>query len=121
MKIVIVQFFSITFSIALCLSQNYDRGLYGVGTARKDRVGMPEMTADRKMRRDHNYMYSDKRACCKWFDRRSVLMLFSNIEGISTTSTVLYRQNGSASKVQVPCPDVTKMYNQGMGGVDLID
>ena len=47
--------------------------LYGVGTARKDRVEMPEMTADRKMRRrDHNYMSSDKVGCCKWFDRRSV-------------------------------------------------
>ena len=109
MKIVIVQFFSITFSIALHLSQNYDQGLYGVGTARKDRVGMPKMMADRKMRRDHNYIYSDKVACCKWFDRRSVLMLFSNTEGMSTTSTVPRRQKGSASKIQVPCADVIKM------------
>ena len=83
---------------------------------------MPKMTAGCKMRRgDHDYMYSDKVACCKWFDRRSVLMLFSNIEGMSTTSTVLRRQKGSASKIEVPCPDVIKMYNQVMGGVDLID
>ena len=80
------------------------------------------MTADRKMRRvDHDCMYSDKIACCKWFDRGSVLMLFSNIEGMSTTSTILCRQKGSASKILVPCPDVIKMYNQGIGGVDLID
>ena len=96
--------------------------LHGVGTARKDRVGMPEMTADRKMRRgDHDYMHSDKVVCCKWFDRRSVLILLSNIEVMSTTSTVLRRQKGSESKIQVPCPDVIKMYSHGMGGVDLID
>ena len=77
------------------------------------------MTTDRKIRRgDHHYMYSDKVACCKWFDRRSVLMLFSNIEGMSTTSTILRRQKRSASKIQVLCADVIKMYN---GGVDLID
>ena len=33
------------------ITKLFDRGLYGVGTARKDRVGMTEMTADRKMRR----------------------------------------------------------------------
>ena len=84
----------------LLITKLYDRGLYGVGTARKDRVGMPEMTPDKKMRRgDHDYMYSDRVACCKWFDRRSVLILFSNIEGMSTTSTVIRWQKGSASKI----------------------
>ena len=72
-------------------------------------------------RSDHDYMYSDKVAYCKWFDRRSVLRLFCNIEGMLTTSTVLRRQKGSASKTQVPCADVIKMYNQGMSCVDLID
>ena len=70
------------------------------------------------MRRgDPDSMYSEKVACCKWLDRCSVLMLFSNIEGMSTTSTVLRQQKGSASKIQVPCPDVIKMYKQGMSGV----
>ena len=74
------------------------------------------------MRRDdHDYMYSEKVTCCKWFDRRSVLMLFSNSEGMSTTSTIFHRQKGSGSKILVPCPDVIKMYNQGMCGVDLIN
>ena len=115
-------FFNNFFNSPSLITKLYDRDLYGICTARKDRVGMPEMTANRKMRRgDHDYMYSDKVACCKWFDRRSVLMLFSNIEVMSTTSTVLCRQKGSASKIQVPCLDVIKMFNQGMGGVDLID
>ena len=115
-------FFDNFFNSPSLIKKLYDRGLYEVGTARKDRVGMPEMTTDRKMKRgDHDYMYSDKVAFCKWFDRRSVLMLFCNIEEMLTTSTVLRQQKGSASKIQVPCPHFIKMYNQGMGGVDLID
>ena len=83
---------------------------------------MPEMPDDRKMKRgDFEYLYSDKVACCKWLDRRSVTILFSNVEGMATTSTVPRRQKGSASKIQVTCPNVIKMYNRGMGGVDIID
>ena len=115
-------FFDNFFNSPSLVTKLYDRRSYGVGTARKDKVEMPQMTEDRKMRRgDHDYMYSEKVACCKWFDRRSVLMLFSNIEGMSTISTVLPQQKGSASKIQVPCPDVIKMCNQDMGDVDLID
>ena len=48
-------------------------------------------------------------------------MLFNNVEGMTTTSTVFRRRKGSASKFQVPCPDIIKMYNQGIGGVDFVD
>ena len=48
-------------------------------------------------------------------------MLFSNIEGMSTVSAVHCRQKGSANKISVACPDVIKLYNRNMGGVDLID
>ena len=91
-------FFHNFFNTPSLITKLLDRGLYGVGTARKDRVEMPKMAADRKMRTgDLDYMYSDKVACCKWFDRRSVLMLFSNIVGMSKTSTTLRRQKRSAS------------------------
>ena len=48
-------------------------------------------------------------------------MLFSNISGMQSTSTAQGRMKGSATKIPVPCPDTIKMYNQGMGGVDLVD
>ena len=48
-------FFDNFFNSPSLITKLYDRGLYGVGTARKDRVEMPEMTGDRKMRRvDHD-------------------------------------------------------------------
>ena len=94
----------------------------GIGTAQKDRKGILEMHVSRKMKRgDFEYLYSEKVACCKWLDRRSVTMLFSNVEEIATKSTVPCRQKGSPSKIQVPCPGVIKMSNKGMGSVDLID
>ena len=48
-------------------------------------------------------------------------MLVSNAEVVITTSTVLSRQKKSPSKVEILCPDGIKMYNQEMGGVDLVD
>ena len=80
------------------------------------------MPVDRKMKRgDSQYLYSNKIAYCKWLDRHSVTMLFSSVEGMTTTSTDPRRQKGSASKNQVSCPDLIKKYNKGIGGVDLID
>ena len=46
-------------------------------------------------------------------------MRLSNVEGMTTTSAILQHQRESTSRVQVPCPDVIKMYKQLMGGVDL--
>ena len=40
---------------------------------------------------------------------------------MATTSTVSLRQNGSAIEIQVPCPYTVKIYNKGMGVVDLVD
>ena len=48
-------------------------------------------------------------------------MQFNNVEGMATASTATYQKKGSASKIQVPFPDLIKMYKKGMGCVDLID
>ena len=80
------------------------------------------MPVDGNMKRcDSEYLYSDKVACCKQLDRHVVTILLSNIEEMATTSTVSLRQNGSATEIQVPCPYVVKIYNKGMGVVDLVD
>ena len=59
-----------------------DKGLYGIGTARMERKGMPKMKPDKQMKRgDHEYQFTENVACCKWFDRRSVTMLASKTSG----------------------------------------
>ena len=98
----------------------YEGGLYDIGTVQKNRKGMQQMPVERKIKRDDfEHLYSDKVPCCNWLDRRLVTMLFSNVEGMTTTSTIPHQQKRSASKV--PCHDVIKMYNKGMSGVDLND
>ena len=67
----------------------YESCLYGIGTAQKDRKGMLEMLVDRKVKRgDFKYLYSNAIARCKWLNRCSVTMLFSNVEWMATTFTV---------------------------------
>ena len=50
---------------------------------------MPKMKPDKQIERgDHKYQFTDKVACCKWFDRQSLTMQFSDISGMPPTSTV---------------------------------
>ena len=100
----------------------YERRLYGIGTAGKDRKRIPEMPIDRRMKRgDFEYLYSDEVTYCKWLDRCSVTMLFTNVKGMATISTVPRRQEGSELKIQINCPGFIKIYSKEMGGVGLID
>ena len=100
----------------------YQHGIYGIGTIRKDRKHMPSMVPDKAMKRgDHEFQYSDKAISCKWFDNRAVRLLGSNVEGFDAVSVVSCLQKGAATKVNVSCPAMVKIYNYGMDGVDLMD
>ena len=100
-------FFDNFFNSPSLIIKLFDKGLYGIGTARMDRKGMPKMKPDKQMKKgDHECQFTDKVTCCKWFDRRSVTMLFSNISGIQSTSTVQQRMKQSTTKIPVPCPNV---------------
>ena len=82
---------------------------------------MPAFPSYKKLKRgDSDYQFSTDAGCCKWMDNRSVVMLFSNIEGMQTKSLV-QRVKGSAAKVSVSCPDVIKLCNKGVGELDLVD
>ena len=100
----------------------YERGLYGIGTAQKDTERMLEIPVDIRMKRgDFEYLYSNKVAWGRWLYRHSITILFSNADEMATKPTVPRWQKRSTSKIQVPCPDVIKIYKKGMGGVDLIE
>ena len=83
---------------------------------------MPLMVLGKAMKQeDHEFQYSDKAISCKWFDNRAVHLLGSNVVGFDAVSIVSHRQTGAATKVNVSCPAMVKIYNHGMGGVDLMD
>ena len=56
----------------------------------------------------HEYQFTETVTWCKWFDQWSVTMLFSNISGMQSTSTVQRPMKGSATNIPVPCQDVIK-------------
>ena len=68
-----------------------------------------------------DFQLSKDAICCKWFDNKPFFLLATNIEGINGTPNVMRRTKGSATKTPVSCPNIIKMYNASMGGVDVID
>ena len=54
-------------------------------------------------------------------DNRSVLVFSSALDGTNDMLSVQRRKKGLKVKSWVPCPKVVKLYNSGMGAVDLMD
>ena len=99
-------FFDNFFNSLSLIVKLYEKGLYG--TARKDMKGMLEKHLDRKMKRaDFGYWYSNIVARCKWLDRRSVKMLFSNVERMAAT-LLSFREKGNSGAFPRRCQNVQK-------------
>ena len=49
--VVVCFFFYNFFNSPILIAKLYETGLYGIGTAQKDRKGMPEIPVDSKMKR----------------------------------------------------------------------
>lgn len=115
-------FFDNFFNGPLLIKRLHENGIYGLGTVRSDRKHMPQMKKDKEMKRgDFQCKFSNDIVCIKWFDNKSVMLLGSNFEEVTSTSSVQRRLKGSASKINVDCPNAIKLYNNNMGGVDLMD
>ena len=82
---------------------------------------MPKMIDHKQIKRgDCEFLFSGNTMACKWMDNRSVLLLSSALEGMNDTLSAQRREKGSKTKSSVPYPKVVKLYNSGMGGVDLM-
>ena len=66
------------------------------------------------------FLSSGNTMACKWIDNRSVLLLSLSLEGMNDIVSER-REKASKTKSSIPCPKVVKLYNSGMGGVDLMD
>ena len=100
----------------------FDDGIYAIGTVRSNRKQIPTVKPDKGMkRRDVEFQYSENIISCKWYDNKAVLLLSTNVEGMDSCSNVLRRMKGSANKIPINCPNLVKLYNNGMGGVDIMD
>jgi len=110
------------FNSPLLQLKSQQQQIYLCGTARTDRKHMPKnLKQDKDLKRGASQMLSANGiTCVKWMDNRSVVML-SNFLNSTESLTVSRRQQKSAEKIQIPCPEIIIAYNKFMGGVDLMD
>ena len=99
-------FFDNLFNSLPLIVKLYEKGLYG--TAWKDTKGMLEKPLERKMKRaDFGYWYSNIVARCKWLGRRSVKVLFSNVERMAAT-LLSFREKRNSSTFPRRCQNIQK-------------
>ena len=98
----------------------FRKGIYVIGTVRANRKQIPKMVDDKQMkRRDCEFLFSGNTTACKWMANRLVLLLSSALEGMNNILSVERREKGSKTKSSIPYPNVVKLCNSSMGGVDL--
>ena len=106
------------------------REIHSIGTVRQNRLKGASlvMPADKDMmkkaRGSHIELETDfegaELRAVKWYDNRCVTLLssFSSAEPLGACSRYDKKQK---KLIQLPCPDMVRVYNKGMGGVDLMD
>ena len=70
-------------------------------------------------RGESDFHYFKNIICCKWYKNKPVLRLLTNVDDISGISNVIRRSKVSVTKTPVSCPNIIKLYNNGIGGVDI--
>lgn len=96
--------------------------IYACGTARKDRVDVPnDLKTNKKMKRgDSNWrMSEDGVLALQWMDKKPILFL-SNFHNPEEKGTVKRKQKDGTS-VEINCEQLVRDYNRYMGFVDKSD
>ena len=115
-------YFDNYFSSPALVKELYEQGIYAIGTVRKDRKNMPTLKEDKAMKRGEiDFHFSDDVTALKWYDNKAVTLISTNIPSSKNVTVVQRRQKKQSAKIAVPCPEIVKKYNSGMGGVDLMD
>ena len=113
-------YFGNFFNSPKLIEKLFQKGIYSIGTVRAKRKQMSKIIDDRLMKReDYVFIFSDNTMAWKWVDNRSVLLLSSDLEGMNDILSGQMRGKGSKTKSSFPYPKAVKLYNSGMGGVDL--
>jgi len=98
--------------------------IYCVGTIRNNRIEKCPLSSEKVLknsgRGSFDYRQDDSEIIVlKWYDNKPVLMCSSFVDGGAET---LVRRWDKSNKeyVEIPRPEIISVYNQKMGGVDLI-
>ena len=105
-----------------------NQGIACVGTVRSNRLPGCSLPSDKVMRRQGRGTHCLQTAtidgvelrATKWFDNRGVVLL-STFAAVEPTKVIERFDRKQKRMVNVECPNVVQVYNQHMGGVDLLD
>ena len=115
-------FFDNFFNSPTLIQKLHDNGLYGLGTARSNRINMSQMKKNNEIKwGDYQWKFYNHITCIKWYGNKSMMIIRSHLEEIISTSTVQRRLKGSLSKIPVNCPSDITLCNSQMGGLELMD
>lgn len=103
-------------------------GIHSVGTVRQNRLAGCTFTEDKVMKTYRRGTYEEKETthdgtaltAVKWFDNRPVTLL-STFAAATPTSNVERWDKKRKEVITVTRPNIIQLYNESMGGVDLMD
>ena len=115
-------YFDNFFNSPILVAKLFNKGIYCLGTVGSDRKNMAVMKKGKDMKRgDIHFQYANNVVAVRWFDNWGVIMVGTCLEECDKTSTVSRKVKGQSAKIAVPCPEIIKDYDSGMGDVDLLD
>lgn len=101
-------------------------GILTIATLRKNRLGgcslMSEKDLKKAGRGSFDYRTDEKSGLhvIRWQDNKCV-QIVSTFAGVKASKTVKRWDGKRKEHILVPCPDMVRLYNESMGGVDLAD
>lgn len=104
------------------------KGFLALGTIRVNRFPELNFSNDKYLKKKGRGTFEEKTTtidnvelrAVKWFDNRSV-HLASTFSSAQPTSTVKRWDRNSKSFIEILCPQMVRLYNSFMGGVDALD
>ncbi|XP_065680710.1 piggyBac transposable element-derived protein 3-like [Hydra vulgaris] len=112
-------------TLSLCLKLK-EIGILTTATIRTNRIAKCPLLSEKDLKKQGRGSFSYKvdansgLLLLRWFDNKCVHMT-STYCSANTSGNVKRWDQKNRKHIQVPCPQVVKEYNTGMGGVDLSD
>ena len=119
-------YFDNYFSSYQLLQTLKSKKIFAAGTVRVNRFYKPPLLEDKSLKHTGRGSYDEVTnedgdvVLVKWMDNRSVI-LASNFVGVGSLDEVSRWDKSEKKYVTVSRPEIVKLYNHSMGGVDLMD
>ncbi|CAG4957188.1 unnamed protein product [Parnassius apollo] len=97
----------------------HERGIYGVGTLRMNRRGLPDLITGKYLTGEFIYQYNTPIGVLKWKDTKDVFLGTTAFDPRAVELIERKQKDGSEKKIY--CPLSIKKYTEFMGGVDHFD